>query len=241
MTIVTRFFEYLVITILLAPLSLKFAKMNKKGSLAAFFLGLIIYLSTGFKGFLILLTLHIIGAFVTHVGYEEKMKKGIAQKERSLENVVANGLFPAVAVILSTTLSGYGDLFRIAYISSVAAATSDTVSSEIGELSPSEPRLITTFEKVKVGRDGAVSLLGTLGGLFGAALIAVLAVFLGFGSSSTQLVLIIVTISGFTGTTVDSILGATLERNGLIGNNSVNLISIGFCFVTSIVLYSILI
>ncbi|MFQ5801239.1 MAG: TIGR00297 family protein, partial [Candidatus Hydrothermarchaeales archaeon] len=121
------------------------------------------------------------------------------------------------------------------------AATADTVSSEIGELSKSRPRLITTFEEVDVGTDGAVSLLGTISGLVASALIALLAVFLNESDILFFNLFFLVTVAGFLGTTVDSLLGATLERKGVVGNDMVNLISIGVSFALSLVIYSVLV
>ncbi|MFQ5800558.1 MAG: TIGR00297 family protein [Candidatus Hydrothermarchaeales archaeon] len=241
MSLTTRVLEYLVLSLFIAPFSLRFAKLDKKGSAAAFFVGLVVYVSLGLTGFLVLLSLHLIGAIVTRAGYEKKLKKGIAQKKRSFENVIANGLLPAIAAALSALFNSYSPLFFIAYVSTIAAATADTVSSEIGELSKSKPRLITTFEEVEVGTNGAVSPLGTISGLAASALIALIAVVLDVKGLPFFRFFGIATLAGFTGTTIDSLLGATLERRGIIGNNMVNLISIGASLVVSIAIYSVLV
>ena len=231
-----RVFEYLVISLVMAPFSLRFAGMDKRGSLAAFFLGFFVYISLGFSGFLVLLSLHILGALVTRIGYSKKQSFGIAQKKRGFENVCANGFLPAAAAVAAGMVTGYSELFTVAFVSAIAAATSDTVSSELGELSKARPRLITTFEPVDTGSDGAISLVGTIAGLVGAAIIATV------GILTTTLVLspllfLIATVSGFFGTVVDSLLGATLERKKVIGNDLVNLFSIGSGLLLSILLY----
>jgi uncharacterized protein (TIGR00297 family) len=232
--------EYLILSIFIAPFSLKFAGMDRKGSAAAFFVGLVVYVSLGFYGFLVLLAFHFMGAAVTRTGYKEKAKKRVAQKKRSLDNVLANGLFPAVAAALSSTVSSQGILFFVAYVSTIAAAAADTVSSEIGQLSRTKPRLITTFEEVETGTNGGVSMLGTLSGLGAAILISLFAVFLNVKDVPFQSLFIPVTAAGFAGTTIDSFLGATLEQRGIMGNDMVNLISIGSGFAISIAIYSAL-
>ena len=237
MTFEVRVFEYLVLSVFIAPFSLKFAGMDKKGSLAAFFVGFFVYVSLGFSGFLVLLSLHVIGAAVTRTGYNRKQESGIAQKKRSFENVCANGFVPALAAVSGAIFTDFSSLFYVAYVSTIAAATADTVSSELGELSRSKPKLITTFKKVDVGTDGAVSALGTIAGVGGAAAIAIIAISL--DSKSIPITLFsIATVAGFSGTTIDSLLGATLERGGKIGNDMVNFLSIGASFGISIALYS---
>jgi uncharacterized protein (TIGR00297 family) len=236
MTFEGRVLEYLVLSLFIAPLSLRFAGMDKKGSLAAFFVGFFVYVPLGFSGFIVLFSLHVIGAAVTRTGYSRKQSSGIAQKKRSFANVCANGLLPALAAVLSAVFTDYSSLFYFGYVSTVAAATADTVSSELGELSREKPKLITTFEEVDVGTDGAVSGLGTIAGFAGAAAIAIIAIFV--DSRGMPIVLFaIATAAGFVGTTIDSLLGATLERSGKIGNDMVNVLSIAASLVFSTILY----
>ena len=63
---------------------------------------------------------------------------------------------------------------------------------------------------------------GTLAGLLAAVMIAALAGGCGWISRSDVSV---VAAAGFLGTIIDSLLGATLERRGMIDNNGVNFIS----------------
>ncbi len=240
MTVEGRVFEYLVISLVVAPFSLRFAGMDKKGSLAAFFVGFFVYISLGFSGFLVLLALHVLGASVTRTGFSRKRRSGIEQKKRSFGNVCANGFLPAAAAVAGAVFTDYSKLFIVAFVSAIAAATSDTVSSELGELSKTRPRLITTLEPVDTGTDGAVTVMGTFAGMGGSAIIAAVAILSGTLVSTTHLFLI-VTVSGFSGTVVDSILGATLERKGVIGNDLVNLFSIGAGLLLSVLLYVLVI
>ena len=86
------------------------------------------------------------------------------------------------------------------------------------------PRLITTFQKVDPGTNGAVSVLGTTVGVVGAAIIGIVAYFLGIVPTPLSAITVSV-ISGFVGCFADSILGAVFENRGLITNEHVNLMA----------------
>ena len=89
----------------------------------------------------------------------------------------------------------------------MAAALSDTLSSEIGGLYD-RPRLITTLEPVPPGTDGGVTWQGAVAGLAGSVLIAALGwAFFEFGTLATATI----AVAGVVGMTVDSLLGATVE------------------------------
>ena len=117
---------------------------------------------------------------------------------------------------------GYYLPFVGGFIGAIATATADTLASEIGVLH--QPRLITTFQKVDPGTDGAVSVLGTVVGMVGAAIIGIAAYFLGIVPHPISAIVVSV-ISGTVGCFMDSILGAVLERRDLITNEHVNLIA----------------
>lgn len=100
--------------------------------------------------------------------------------------------------------------FQIAAISCISFATSDTWASEIGERNTvSKVRLITTLEKVPSGRDGGISLKGTFAGLLGAMFIG--GVFWLISEDLSVWALLIVVASGFLGSFIDSLFGATIQ------------------------------
>jgi len=80
------------------------------------------------------------------------------------------------------------------------------------------------FKKGKRGDDGVISLEGTLFGILGSVLIAIL-----FGTlMSNYSVILPITIAGFAGNLMDSYLGATLQRKGWINNHFVNFLNTAF-------------
>ena len=95
------------------------------------------------------------------------------------------------------------------YAGSLASVNADTWATELGVLSPTPPRLLTTGKRVLPGKSGGISLLGSMAALAGAFLIAGLAGW--FTSSQTPQLVLIVTLAGLLGSFVDSLFGATVQ------------------------------
>jgi uncharacterized protein (TIGR00297 family) len=198
--------------------------VSLSGMLSGALIGISIYTFLGYQGFLILFFLFLSGSLATRFRYREKKGKGIAQGRggrRSAKEVLANCSLGALLAFLART-TDYSELFTLAFLGSFAAATADTLSSELGQIYGKNPRLITNFKPVPRGTDGAVSLPGTILGVLGGLSIGLIA----YSLKLINLEKIwIVGLAGFIGTTVDSILGATLEQKKLINNEGVNFLS----------------
>ncbi len=134
---------------------------------------------------------------------------GIYEHERSWENVLANGIVPLGAAMLSPTLG------PAAYIGSLAAITADKFASELGVLS-GDPVSVFSFTKVKRGTSGAMSPFGTLMSFDGALLIGVTVYLLFPGIDAWRILLI--SLVGFSGSLLDTFFGV-LEEEG-IGNKA---------------------
>jgi uncharacterized protein (TIGR00297 family) len=169
---------------------------------------------------------------ITYISTKYKYKKKSALKvaetnhgRRSAINVLANGLIPTIiaAAFKFNTDSSTSLLLVAAYIAAVASITGDTLSSELGVLSRGEPYLITNFKRVPTGTDGGISPLGEFVGVSGALLIGVSA--WAIGLADIKIAVLAAVVGGSAGFHVDSLLGATFERRGLIGNATVNFLS----------------
>jgi uncharacterized protein (TIGR00297 family) len=101
-------------------------------------------------------------------------------------------------------------------------AAADTVSSEIGQAMGGMPRLVIRWNRVPPGTDGAVTVSGTVAGIVAALIVS--AVF-SLAAPLGWLGFVVCTGAGIAATFADSLLGATLEQRGLIGNNTVNFLS----------------
>jgi len=119
------------------------------------------------------------------------------------------------------------------FLAALCEATADTVSSEIGQAFGGTPILLTSFRRVPAGTDGAISLLGTGAGVVAATLVA-LTVMWPMGGAWWEFRIGL--IGGVAGFLFDSLLGATVERKGWLGNDLVNFCSTTFSVLVALVL-----
>jgi uncharacterized protein (TIGR00297 family) len=177
----------------------------------------------GFAGFAGLLTVFVLTWIATRIGYSRKLRLGTAEPRtgRNALQVLANlGTSAACAILYSTLWPDRR--FLVAMAAALAEAAADTVSSEMGQALGGVPRLITIWKKVEPGTDGAVTLAGTMDGA--TAAIAVALVFVLTRTFSWRS-FAVCALAGITGMIFDSLLGATLERRRLLGNDAVNFAS----------------
>ncbi|MHB1021043.1 MAG: DUF92 domain-containing protein [Acidobacteriaceae bacterium] len=169
------------------------------------------------SAFLPLLTLFLLTFATTRWGRTKKQAMGVAEARtgRKASQVMANlGAAGMVAVLVPGHIA-----WVTACIAALAEATADTVSSELGQIMGGQPVLITTFRPVAAGTDGGITLAGSLAGIAGAAMVVMVA-FLTLPLHATALG--IAFLAGVLGLFVDSLLGATVERRGWLGNDLVN-------------------
>lgn len=213
----------LVVNVAVAILAMKMRSIDRLGALAAVLIGTLITAGTGLSGFALMAAFFVIGSSVTRLGYRIKLSRGIAQERggaRGWRNALANGGVPAVlALMASMSSDGMRELFTLAYAASVATATADTCSSEIGKAFGRRTYLITTLRPVAPGTEGAVSLEGTLGGAAGGAAVALLGAGLGlYGFAAAALV----ALAGLLGCLAESVIGTFAERRGFLNNDQLN-------------------
>ncbi|MDY6765599.1 MAG: DUF92 domain-containing protein [Halobacteria archaeon] len=204
------------------------------GALSGILTGFVAITVGGYIWFVLLLIFFVLGSSSTRFKYEEKLNLGIAEENkgaRGFTNVMGNGLIALVAVLLYSAGS-FPVVAKVLFAASIATATADTLSSEIGCVY-GKPRLITTLKKVPRGTDGAVSWQGEVMVILSALLIGGSAVLLGFVGPEIGA---LVAVGGVIGAHVDSVLGATLEDK-VLTNSSVNLAACLSGAVVSAVLY----
>lgn len=187
------------------------------GTIAATLIGTIVFGFGGWRMAALLLMFFVSSSLLTRLHAARKLHPE-HRRGRTAGQVLANGTIAALAAIwYSITLS---PVAFAAFTGAIAASTADTWATEIGLLSTAAPRLITTWAKVPLGTSGAVTLLGTIGGIAGAGAIAFTAFYW------MKMPVLTILAAGVIAMFADSALGATLEgRWPWMTNDMVNLIS----------------
>lgn len=172
-----------------------------------------------------LVALFVLTFVATRYGRAKKEARGVSEsrKGRRASQIVANLGVAALAAAMGS---------YVGCIAALAEAAADTVSSEIGQAVGGPAWLITTWRRVPPGTDGGVSLAGTVAGVLAALMIV------GFGGLHHALWPhgLIVFVAACAGLVFDSVLGATVERWGWVGNDSVNFASTLFAAMVAGVL-----
>lgn len=105
-------------------------------------------------------------------------------------------------------------VFLIAGVASMAAATADTWASEIGgNRIKGKTWMITSFRTVLPGMDGGISIVGSLAALLGAFFIGGL--FWILNPETKPIIFFLIAIAGFFGSFADSWFGAKVQGNEL--------------------------
>ncbi|MUG99214.1 DUF92 domain-containing protein, partial [Scytonema sp. UIC 10036] len=114
-------------------------------------------------------------------------------------------------------------LLLLGYVASFSTKLSDTCASEVGKAYGKSTFLITTFQSVPRGTEGAVSLEGTLAGAVASLALALL----GWGVGLIDLLGILwCVLAAFIATNLESAIGATLQpRFNWLTNELVNIIN----------------
>lgn len=112
----------------------------------------------------------------TRAGRARKQHLHLAEDRggRSASQILANLAVAAITAAALGLVSGQpGRVANVICLAALVEATADTVSSEIGQAFGGEPRLILTLRRVAPGTDGAITLIGTIGGVASAFFVAI--------------------------------------------------------------------
>ena len=192
----------------------------------------------------------VLTSLATRFGHKRKVGLGTAESRRgrSASQVAAN---LGVAAIASNDLiqswminqrwlpvarQSPAAFFTIA-LAALAEAAADTVSSELGQVLSTHPRMITTLRRAEPGTDGAISVGGTLAGAAAAAIVAAAGSLALHGGPSMMAVS---WAGGVFGLFFDSLLGATWEQRGFLNNDAVNFLSTASAAAFALVLMAFL-
>ena len=233
-----------ILSVALSVIAYRLGMLTFTGALASLVVGYTVGVFGSIEWLILLVAFTFAGLTATKLDISEKSKYGLQEGEygeRSHKNVFGVGLpaciFAILYGVLHVPLNGEYDLaLTVAYITTLTVAAADTVASEIG-IRDGKVWLITTFERVRRGTNGGVSVLGTVSSLVAAVFTGTIGWLLIFRGIDVY-VLIPITM-GMVGNLIDSVLGATLENKGKISkyvNNSISAM-IGAVLGMIIILY----
>jgi uncharacterized protein (TIGR00297 family) len=209
--------------------------LTPAGYLHAWALGVLVWGALGWRGYAVVMVYFLLGSAVTRVGMDRKLAAGIAEGRsgvRGPENVWGSALVGALCALALVALSvgfpagepaPWPALFALAYVSSFSTKLADTTASEVGKAYGQRTFLITTLQPVPPGTEGAVSLEGTLAGLGGSLVIALV----GWGVGLMPVWgIALCLVAAFIATNLESVIGATLQTQiPWLTNELVNIIN----------------
>lgn len=139
-------------------------------------------------------------------------------RPRDYKNVLSNGILACLVALTAFMNHSREPLLFIIFAAIFSAALSDTLSSEIGVLYGKRFYQFPNFKKTVSGTDGAISLEGTLAGVFGAMVVGTAYAYF------THEILhgLIVLVAGVLANLFDSLLGTLFQNRRLMNNHTVN-------------------
>lgn len=211
--------------------------LTPAGIFHAWLLGVIVWGTLGWPGYLVVGFYFIVGSGVTRIGMKEKEAQGIAEKRsgaRGPENVWGSALIAALCALGVWLIPDWKFLLCLGYVASFSTKLSDTTASEVGKAYGKRTFLITTLQPVARGTEGAVSLEGTLAGVVGSVAIALI----GWGVNLIDIIGIVwCVIAAFIATNIESVIGATLQsKYTWLTNEVVNILNTLIGAVAAIIL-----
>lgn len=158
----------------------KKGSLSPTGAIAAALVGLITCASS-FRNTFIVLAFFFSSSKLTQLGDEDKAVDEAHKSggQRDWQQVACNALVPCILTTVSAILNGGADLplqpqtqqtvaaLTGAFLGYYSCCCGDTWASELGQLSPEQPRLITSFRPVRKGTNGGVTLVGLASSIAG--------------------------------------------------------------------------
>ncbi|MDH4208739.1 MAG: DUF92 domain-containing protein [Anaerolineae bacterium] len=210
----------LALATLIAALSHRRGALTSGGAAGAILVGTITFGFGGWVWGLVLVAFFTLSSVLSN--YRQRHKEAIADKfqkgaRRDLAQVLANGGLAAMLSFLYYLAPHPAVL--AAFLGALASVNADTWGTEIGTLTPAQPRLITTGRQVPTGTSGGVTLLGTAASAMGGVFIGLLTYLLlclesvvqGTNPLRPSWVIPTALIGGLLGSLFDSLLGATVQ------------------------------
>ncbi|KHF41832.1 DUF92 domain-containing protein [Halalkalibacter okhensis] len=197
--------------ILIAFIAYKRNKLTIGGAIAAALVGCAISLGLGIFG-LLLLGIFFFSSILVGSFPPNENELGIVQKgqQRDTNQVFANGGVSALLAFIY--FLNPSEILICGFVASLAAANSDTWASELGSHSKKKPYHLMKRKHVSPGMSGAITSLGLAASIAGSFLIVIFSIIFWWGPSYGSLILLLaLTLAGFLGNLVDTVLGGVWQ------------------------------
>ena len=211
-----RILAGLVLSTFIGGVAYQRKSLSASGWLGAIITGTLIFGFGGWTWGLTLITFFITSSALSHFRQAQKQRLAVEKFEkggrRDLWQALANGGAGALLALLYG-LSNEPLALVFCFGGVMATVTADTWATELGVLSPTPPRMITSGRRVEPGTSGGVTLYGLAASLAGAALIGVTMVLLFRIERGVWVPLLLpaAALSGLAGSITDSLIGATIQ------------------------------
>jgi uncharacterized protein (TIGR00297 family) len=219
----TSIFIGFFLSVVIAFVAYRRGSLSNSGAVGALIVGTLIFGLGGWMWGIMLAVFFISSSFLSH--FKEREKTVVAEKfekghRRDIGQVFANGGLGALIAVLSAFVPESvvaHDTWFFLFTGVMATVTADTWATELGTLSKTAPRLITSGRPVEVGTSGGVSPLGTAVSFGGGLLIGLTAGLFGAVAglhpwSAAPVISLVGAISGAAGSAIDSLMGATIQQ-----------------------------
>ncbi|XP_032914460.1 transmembrane protein 19 isoform X2 [Catharus ustulatus] len=231
-----RWLFSVLVPLIIATQGFKKKSLDHSGALGGLVVGFILTVAN-YSFFSSLLVFFVTSSKLTK--WKKDIKKQIDSEykeggQRNWVQVFCNGGVPTELALLYMIENGPGEIpidfskeytaswMCLSLLGALACSAGDTWASEIGSvMSKSKPRLITTWEQVPVGTNGAVTLVGLISSLLGGMTVGIayfitqLIFVTDLEMSAPQWPIIVFgAAAGLLGSIVDSYLGATMQYSG---------------------------
>ncbi len=171
-----------------AAYSIVARKLTPIAAITGILLSLAVYTGAGFTGIAMMAFFFLAGTAATAWKIKWKQQQNLAENNkgtRTAWQVLANAGVPAIAGLAHLVFPAaegsvnihspdIGTLASLTIAAAFSSATADTLSSELGNIYGRRYFNIISFKKDTRGLDGVISLEGTLCGLAGSTLIAII-------------------------------------------------------------------
>ena len=200
--LMTDNFLFVALILFILFISYKKKQLSISGYIGAVIMAILLY---GFGGSSYIYPLVVFFLTSSILSHFDKENIKIKKSNRNISQVYANGGVALFICIINHFY--YHDLMYPCFLASAAAANSDTWGTELGKMSNKNPIDIISGHEIAPGTSGGITLIGTIGSILGSFVIGIVGHY--FYVSLNLLLLVI--ISGFLSSIIDSILGSTVQ------------------------------